>query len=126
MADKPVFIADGHHRYETGLRYLEEARAAGLVPNDEAAGQLHHDDARVDGRPRPRHPADAPAHQRLPGPDRRPTEVGAGAALHARTRWHPAREAWENDRAGRLAGAARLPHQGRQRLADGAVHQPRR
>jgi uncharacterized protein (DUF1015 family) len=36
MADKPVFIADGHHRYETSLRYLEEARAAGQVPNDEA------------------------------------------------------------------------------------------
>ncbi|HKA06403.1 MAG TPA: DUF1015 domain-containing protein [Gemmataceae bacterium] len=36
MADKPVFIADGHHRYETGLRYLEEARVAGLVPNDDA------------------------------------------------------------------------------------------
>jgi uncharacterized protein (DUF1015 family) len=36
MADKPVFIADGHHRYETGLRYLDEARAAGLVPNDDA------------------------------------------------------------------------------------------
>jgi uncharacterized protein (DUF1015 family) len=37
MAEKPVFIADGHHRYETGLRYLEEARAAGQVANDEAA-----------------------------------------------------------------------------------------
>ena len=36
MADKPVFIADGHHRYETGLHYLEEARAAGEVPDDEA------------------------------------------------------------------------------------------
>ncbi|HKB03843.1 MAG TPA: DUF1015 domain-containing protein [Gemmataceae bacterium] len=36
MADKPVFIADGHHRYETALKYLEEARAAGQVPNDEA------------------------------------------------------------------------------------------
>jgi uncharacterized protein (DUF1015 family) len=36
MADRSVFIADGHHRYETGLRYLEEARAAGLVANDEA------------------------------------------------------------------------------------------
>src|SRR5579871_1254195 len=24
MAQKPVFIADGHHRYETGLRYLDE------------------------------------------------------------------------------------------------------
>src|SRR5829696_3738581 len=36
MTDKPVFIADGHHRYETALRYLEEARAAGQVPNEEA------------------------------------------------------------------------------------------
>jgi uncharacterized protein (DUF1015 family) len=36
MADKPVFIADGHHRYETALRYLEEAKAAGLVTSDEA------------------------------------------------------------------------------------------
>lgn len=37
MGPKPVFIADGHHRYETGLRYLEEKRAAGEVQNDEAA-----------------------------------------------------------------------------------------
>ena len=36
MADKPVFIADGHHRYETALRYLEEAKAAGMVTGDEA------------------------------------------------------------------------------------------
>jgi len=36
MADKPVFIADGHHRYETALRYLDEAKAAGLVTGDEA------------------------------------------------------------------------------------------
>jgi uncharacterized protein (DUF1015 family) len=37
MGPKPVFIADGHHRYETGLRYLEERRAAGEVLNEEAA-----------------------------------------------------------------------------------------
>jgi uncharacterized protein (DUF1015 family) len=37
MGPKPVFIADGHHRYETGLKYLEEQRAAGLVADDEAA-----------------------------------------------------------------------------------------
>lgn len=37
MGPKPVFIADGHHRYETGLRYLEERRAAGEVASDEAA-----------------------------------------------------------------------------------------
>lgn len=36
MGPRPIFIADGHHRYETGLKYLEEARTAGEVPNDEA------------------------------------------------------------------------------------------
>jgi uncharacterized protein (DUF1015 family) len=36
MGPKPVFIADGHHRYETSLRYLDERRAAGEVANDEA------------------------------------------------------------------------------------------
>jgi uncharacterized protein (DUF1015 family) len=35
MGPKPVFIADGHHRYETGVKYLEEQRAAGDVPDDE-------------------------------------------------------------------------------------------
>jgi uncharacterized protein (DUF1015 family) len=37
LGPKPVFIADGHHRYETALRYLDERRAAGDVPTDEAA-----------------------------------------------------------------------------------------
>lgn len=36
MGPKPVFIADGHHRYETGLKYLEEQKAAGYVADDEA------------------------------------------------------------------------------------------
>ncbi len=36
MAARPVFIADGHHRYETALRYLEERRAAGEVHGEEA------------------------------------------------------------------------------------------
>jgi uncharacterized protein (DUF1015 family) len=36
LSPKPVFIADGHHRYETGLRYLDERRAAGEVRDDEA------------------------------------------------------------------------------------------
>jgi uncharacterized protein (DUF1015 family) len=40
MADRPVYIADGHHRYETGLRYLEEARAAGQVANDDGAANF--------------------------------------------------------------------------------------
>ncbi|MBI1918209.1 MAG: DUF1015 domain-containing protein [Planctomycetes bacterium] len=37
MSPKPIFIADGHHRYETGLRYLEECRATGAATGDEAA-----------------------------------------------------------------------------------------
>ncbi|HJZ59618.1 MAG TPA: DUF1015 domain-containing protein [Gemmataceae bacterium] len=37
MGPRPVFIADGHHRYETGLKYLEERKAAGEVPDDESA-----------------------------------------------------------------------------------------
>jgi uncharacterized protein (DUF1015 family) len=36
MGPKPVFIADGHHRFETGLKYLEERRAAGEVSDSEA------------------------------------------------------------------------------------------
>ncbi len=36
MGPKPVFIADGHHRYETGLKYLEEQCAAGHVADDES------------------------------------------------------------------------------------------
>jgi uncharacterized protein (DUF1015 family) len=35
LGPRPVFIADGHHRYETGLRYLEERRAAGEVTDAE-------------------------------------------------------------------------------------------
>jgi len=37
MQEKPVFIADGHHRYETSLKYLDERRAAGEVTTEEAA-----------------------------------------------------------------------------------------
>lgn len=37
LGPRPVFIADGHHRYETGLTYLNERRAAGEVKGDEAA-----------------------------------------------------------------------------------------
>ncbi len=40
LSPKPVFIADGHHRYETGLKYLEERHAAGEVSNDEAASNF--------------------------------------------------------------------------------------
>ncbi|MBI4202110.1 MAG: DUF1015 domain-containing protein [Chloroflexi bacterium] len=37
MKDAPLFIADGHHRYETALRYRNEAGAkAGYVPQNAA------------------------------------------------------------------------------------------
>ncbi len=40
LGPKPIFIADGHHRYETALRYLEERRAAGEVKSNEAAANF--------------------------------------------------------------------------------------
>lgn len=36
LSPKPIFIADGHHRYETALRYRDEKAQAGEVPNAEA------------------------------------------------------------------------------------------
>ncbi len=35
LSPKPVFIADGHHRYETSVRYLEERRAAAANSGEE-------------------------------------------------------------------------------------------
>lgn len=37
LRDKPVFIADGHHRYETALNYRRELQAAGKLNDDTAA-----------------------------------------------------------------------------------------
>lgn len=37
MGPKPLFIADGHHRYETGVKYLEERKAAREVQDNESA-----------------------------------------------------------------------------------------
>jgi uncharacterized protein (DUF1015 family) len=37
MGPKPIFIADGHHRYETALKYLEEKQQAGEVKTPDAA-----------------------------------------------------------------------------------------
>lgn len=36
LNDKPVFIADGHHRYETSIRHLEERQAEGKVAGPDA------------------------------------------------------------------------------------------
>ncbi len=38
VADAPLVIADGHHRYETSLAYQEEQRSAGV--DDPAAGKI--------------------------------------------------------------------------------------
>ncbi len=35
MASRPVFIADGHHRYETGLKYRDERARAGELSGDD-------------------------------------------------------------------------------------------
>jgi uncharacterized protein (DUF1015 family) len=42
MAEKPIFIADGHHRYETALAYKREREAAGekIGPDHPVAGIL--------------------------------------------------------------------------------------
>jgi uncharacterized protein (DUF1015 family) len=40
MGPRPVFIADGHHRYETALRYLDERRAAGEARDTESAANF--------------------------------------------------------------------------------------
>jgi uncharacterized protein (DUF1015 family) len=37
LGARPVFIADGHHRYETALRYRDERKAAGEAGDPEAA-----------------------------------------------------------------------------------------
>lgn len=37
LKDKPVFIADGHHRYETALNYRRELKAAGALNDDLSA-----------------------------------------------------------------------------------------
>jgi uncharacterized protein (DUF1015 family) len=40
MGPKPIFIADGHHRYETALTYLEERTQAGEVRGPDAAANF--------------------------------------------------------------------------------------
>jgi uncharacterized protein (DUF1015 family) len=40
MSPKAVFIADGHHRYETALRFRDERRQAGEVHDDDAAANF--------------------------------------------------------------------------------------
>ena len=67
MGDRPVYIADGHHRYETACN-LRDQIAAELAQRGEtlsarAPGQLRPHDVRLDERPRhvgPRHAPPVP------------------------------------------------------------------
>ncbi len=52
LADQPLFIADGHHRYETALAYRRELQAAGQAIGPEHPGLEHPDAVRLDARPR--------------------------------------------------------------------------
>jgi uncharacterized protein (DUF1015 family) len=36
MGSRPIFIADGHHRYETALRYRDDRQAAGFVRDSDS------------------------------------------------------------------------------------------
>ena len=40
LRDKPVFIADGHHRYETALNYRRELQASGKLNDDQSAANF--------------------------------------------------------------------------------------
>ncbi len=40
MGPKPIFIADGHHRYETALKYLEEKKQLGEVTGPDPAANF--------------------------------------------------------------------------------------
>ena len=121
MSSKPVFIADGHHRYETGLRYLEERKAAGEVIGDEAAPNFTmmmlvsmSDPGLII----------LPTHRLISGlPDLTAgkLQTDAGAAFPNRKDRH-GRSGGQGDvganRNGRLAIAARLPHERRRCLAN--------
>ena len=40
LGPKPVYIADGHHRYETAVAYRDELQAAGKLKRDDAAANF--------------------------------------------------------------------------------------
>ena len=40
LGPKPIFIADGHHRYETALKYLEEKQQSGEVKRPDASANF--------------------------------------------------------------------------------------
>ena len=82
MGDRPVYIADGHHRYETACN-LRDQIAAELAQRGEtlaarAPGQLRADDARLDERPRHVGAGHAPLVPRPAADDSRSTARATG------------------------------------------------
>ncbi len=61
MAAKSIFIADGHHRYETGLKYRDDLVESGQSIGPRRSVQLLHDDARWHERPGPADLTHSPA-----------------------------------------------------------------
>ncbi len=89
MAAKPVFIADGHHRYETGLKYRDELAASGQSSGHDDPSQLLPDDARGHERSGAADSAHAPAGIGLSRTDRR--ELAARLEPRIRGASRPAR-----------------------------------
>ena len=68
IGPRPIFIADGHHRYETACNYRDHVHQTGGL-DARASGQLRADDVRGHGRPGPDRAADASALPRPAGHD---------------------------------------------------------
>ena len=103
LADKQIFIADGHHRYTTALAYRdlrrEQALAAGAAHRRPRL-RLGHDGARQHGRPRAARHADAPRRRRAGRLRRVGVSCSPRRALHRRATLAPANVA------GALEGSA--------------------
>ena len=118
MAAKPVFIADGHHRYETACKYRDQIYDSGALRKDHPA-RYNADDVRGDGGSRAGRAADPPLVPRRPGDEFRTIGGQAGRPFHlATSRRRPRRGA---ERLGRPGDAwptrhARLVYPRRQLL----------
>jgi uncharacterized protein (DUF1015 family) len=97
LAERPVVIADGHHRYETGLAYRDEQRRAGsgdgahdwilaYFANAYAPGSLLLPIHRLILKGPP--PTDAAWRERLPGWQGRSVRIPAPEAIPALLREH--------------------------------------
>ena len=97
LAERPVVVADGHHRYETGLAYRDERRRAGdgdgahdwilaYFANAYAPGSLLLPIHRLILKGAP--PTDAAWRERLSGWQRRDVRIDAAGAIPALLREH--------------------------------------